>query len=155
MDGEQQEQAKLDELCDGQARLAERVRAPWWYLLGFAVVMALICAVPFAAHYLSWSGSVSALVALVVFFPLQAGLARASGVAIGTRTLRYPSGRVAGIALMVVVIAALVAETLLLDHALGAIAVVAGILAVAVAVICWQAHLRGIRHDLRTGTGSV
>lgn len=139
-------------LQEQRARLADRVRAPWWYLLGFAAVMALVCAVPFATHYLQWSSGGSAVLAIVVFGLLQLGFARATGVSIGTRTLRYPSGRLAGIVLMVVVVAAIVAEPLLLDSSQGGIAVVVGIVAVAAAVVCWQAHLHGIRHDLRTGT---
>lgn len=151
MGGSSQDQEGLGALGGQRARLAERVRAPWWYLLGFAAVMVLVCAVPFVAGYLSWGGSWSAVLAIVVFALLQVGFARATGVAIGTRTLRYPSGRVAGIALMVVVVAAVVAETILVGHARVGIAVVVGIFAVAVGVVCWQAHLRGIRHDLRKG----
>lgn len=148
------DQAGLGALDGSRARLADRVRAPWWYLLGFAAVMGLVCAVPFGTHYLEWGSSGSALLAIAVFAVLQAGFARATGVAIGRRTLQYPSGRVAGIALMVVVVGAVVEEALLLDHARSGIAVVVGIFAVAAAVVCWQAHLRGIRHDLRSGTGS-
>ncbi|MGH3094422.1 MAG: hypothetical protein ACRDMV_00300 [Streptosporangiales bacterium] len=152
MDGTHEDPTGLDELRAQRARLADRLRAPWWYLIGFAVVMALVCAVPFGAHSLGWGASWSGVFAIVVFYPLQAGLARASGVAIGTRTLRYPSGRAAGIALMVAVVAAVVAETVLLDHDRGGTAAVIGIFAVAVAVVCWQAHLRGIRRDLQSGT---
>lgn len=147
------DEAGLEALQAQRANLADRLRPPWWYLAGFGIVMVLVCAVPFATRYLSW-GNWSVLLALAVFYLLQAGLARASGVAIGTRTLRYRSGRVAGIALMVVVIGAVVAEILLLDHAQGGRALVLAIFAVAVAVVCWRAHLRGIRHDLCTGAGT-
>lgn len=151
------EEKKIDDLqrlAWQRARLADRVQAPGWYLVAFAATSALIFAAPFGTHYLQWAGSVSILTAMAAFFLLQAGFARASGLAIGTRTLRYPSGRVAGIALIVASVGALLAETILLDHSEVADAVGVAILAVAIGVIAWQAHLRGIRRDLRTGTGS-
>ena len=147
--------AELERLRAQRAQLANRVRAPWWYLAAFAVVLALICAVPIASHYLSGLGNWSALVAIVVFYLLQGALARASGVAVGTRTLRYPSGRAAGIAMMVVVVAAVVAEMVLLRRGLLGAAIVVGVLATAVGAGCQQAHLRGIRRDLRTGGGTM
>jgi len=144
----------LQRLAWQRARLADRVQASGWYLVAFAVTLALVLAAPFGTHYLQWAGSVSILMAMAVFFLLQAGFARASGLAIGTRTLRYPSGRAAGIALIVASVGALLAETILLDHSEVADAVGVAILAVAIGVIAWQAHLRGIRRDLRTGTGA-
>lgn len=141
----------LQRLVWQRARLADQVHAPAWYLAGFAAMMALFLAAPFGTHYLQWAGSVAIVLALVVYFLLQAGLARASGLAIGTRTLRYPSGRAAGIVLMVASVGAFLAETILLQHSQSGDAVGVAILAVAIAVIAWQAHLRGIRRDLRTG----
>src|SRR5579875_7203 len=146
--------AELEQLRAQRAHLADRLRAPWWYLAGFAVVLALTLAVPIGMHYFGGAGNWS-MAALVLWFLLQGALARASGVAVGTRTLRYPSGRAAGIAMMVVVVAALIAEMLLTRHGLVAEAIVVGVLATAVGVGCWQAHLRGIRRDLRTGAEAM
>jgi hypothetical protein len=145
----------LEQLRGQRARLANRLRAPWWYWAGVTVVMALMCAAPFGGHYLHWGGSWPVVAAAVVFFPLQVGLARACGVDIGTRTLRYRSGRAAGFALGVVVVWAWIGETLLLDRGRGSIAIVVGIVAVAAADVCWKAHLRGIRRDLQNAGGST
>lgn len=149
-----------DENSDGlqrlewhRARLADRVQATGWYLAGFGAAMALLFAAPFGTHYLHWAGGVSILLAMVVFFLLQAGFARASGLAIGTRTLRYPSGRIPGIVLLVASVSALLSETILLHHSQAGDAIAVGVFAVAVGTACWQAHLRGIRHDLRAGIG--
>lgn len=150
---EEENTQDLQRLARQRARLADRVQAPAWYLAAFAATMTLIFAAPFGTHYLHWAGSVSILLALAAFFLLQAGFARASGLAIGTRTLRYPSGRIAGVALLVASAGALLAETILLRHSEGGDAIAVGILAVAIGTICWQAHLRGIRRDLRAGIG--
>lgn len=146
---------ELDRLRAQRAQLAERVRAPWWYLAVFAAVLALMCAVPFASNYLSpAAGSWSPVAALVLYYLLQAALARASGVAAGTRTLRYPSARAAGFTMIAVVAAAVVAEALLVTHGLTSAAIAVGVLATAVGTGCQRAQLRGIRRDLRTGVAA-
>lgn len=150
-DGERSE--ALQRLDQQRARLSGRVQAPAWYLACFGATLALLLAAPFGSHYLRWGGGLSILLAMGVFFVLQAGFARASGLAIGTRTLRYPSGRIAGITLVAACVGAIQAETVLLHHSEGGDAVGVGILAVAIGVVCWQAHLRGIRRDLRSGIG--
>ena len=149
-----QDTAELEQLRAQRAQLADRLRAPWWYLPVFTVGMALICAVPIGTHYVAEEGNWSTIVALVLFYLLQQALARSTGVAV-SRTLRYPSGRAAGIAMMAVVVAALVAEWLLLRHAMVTAAIVAAVLATVIAAVCQQAHLRGIRHDLRTCYGAL
>ncbi len=146
-----QDVAELGQLRAQREQLANRVRAPWWYLAGYAGVLALICAVPFGSHYFRGTWSWSGLVAIALFYLLQRALARVTGVAVGTRTLRYPSGRPAGIMLMMVVTAAVVAEMVLITRGLTVAAIVAGVLATAVGTACHQAHLRGIRRDLRMG----
>jgi hypothetical protein len=146
---------ELEQLRAQRAELADRVRAPWWYLAAFAVSLAVVCAVPVASHYSSIAGGWPDLAALAVFYLLQAALARVSGVSIGTRTLRYPSGRAAGVAMIVVVVAAVVAEGLLLRHGLLAAAVATGLAGAVAGTGCQLAHLRGIRRDLRAGRGAA
>lgn len=154
MSDAEEDRQGLAQLDEQRGRLADRVQPPWWYLAGFALIMAVVCAMPFATRYLDWAAGWPAMLALLVFYALQWALGTTTGVSIGTRTLRYPSGRVAGIAMMVVVVAAIVAETILLGHGLDGEALVAGIFAVAAAVVCQQAHLRGIRRDLRAGNAA-
>lgn len=145
---------ELRRLDRQRAVLSERVHASAWYLVCFGVTLAVLLAAPFGSHYLHWAGGVSILAAMVIFFLLQAAFARASGLAIGTRTLRYPSGRMAGIVLIVACVAGFWVETVLLRHSEVGDAIAVGILAVAVGVVCWRYHLRGIRRDLRTGVAS-
>lgn len=137
-----------------RARLADRVQAPAWYLASFAGTLAVLVAAPFGSHYLHWGSGVSILAAMAIFFVLQAGFARASGIAIGTRTLRFPSGRAAGIGLVVASVAGISVETVLLHRSQVGDAIGVGILAVAVGVVCWRFHLQRIRRDVRTGIAS-
>jgi hypothetical protein len=74
-------------------------------------------------------------------------------VAIGS--LRYPSGRPAEIAAVVVCLAAIVAEFFLIRRGLPVAAIVVAALAVAAEVAAQQAHMRGIRQDLRAGGGAA
>lgn len=140
----------LEQLRVQRARLAERLRPPWWYLPGSAFLWAMVGAVPFAYHYLNAGAYLSVLV-LAVWVLLQWGLARATGVAVGTRTLRYPSARTAGIAMLVAGFGAMAAESVLLNNGLVVAAIAVAVPAVPVAVACQWATLRGIRRDLRRG----
>jgi hypothetical protein len=130
--------AALELLRLQRSRLADRMRPPWWYLPGIAILWALVFAAPFGSRYLpqgvrTWP---ILLAAVAVACLLQWGLARATGIAVNTRMLRYPSGRPAGIAIIVA-------------------AIVVAALAVAAEVAAQQAHLRGIRQDLRAGGGAA
>lgn len=142
--------AALEQLRLQRGRLAQRVRAPWWYPLGSTFLWASVCAVPFGFHYLDAGLYLSALV-LVVWFVLQWGLAQVTGVAVGTRTLRFPSARLAGIAMLVAGFGAMVAENILLNYGLVVAAIITAVPAVLVAAACQQATLVGIRRDLRGG----
>jgi hypothetical protein len=149
--------AALELLRVQRSRLADRLRPPWWYLTGIAIVWALAFASPFSKRYLpqgvrTWP---ILLAVLAVAWLLQWGLARATGIAIDGRMLRYPSGRPAGIAIIVVGAAALWTEFFLIDHGLLVAAIAVAALAVAAEVAAQQAHLRGIRQDLRAGGGAA
>ena len=149
----------LERLRVQRSRLADRMRPPWWYLPGVAIVWALFFAGPFSSRSFSSPRSVSTWAILVpaaaVYCLLQWGLARATGIAVSTRMLRYPSGRPAGIAIIVVGIAAFVTEAFLIRRGLLVAAIVVAALAVVAEVAGQQAHLRGIRQDLRAGGGAA
>jgi hypothetical protein len=83
------------------------------------------------------------------------GLARATGIAVRLRNLRYRPGRPALIAMIVVWFAASEIETFLLRHGLLAAAIAVAVLAVAAQVAFLTARLRGIRQDLRDGGGAA
>ena len=149
--------AALELLRVQRSRLADRMRPPWWYLAGIGILWALIFAAPFSSRFLpqgvrTWP---ILLAAVAVACLLQWGLARATGIAVATGSLRYPSGRPAVIAIIVVSVAALVTETSLIRRGLLAAAIVVAALAVAAEVAAQQAHLRGIRQDLRGGGGAA
>jgi hypothetical protein len=147
--------AELVLLRAQRARLASRLKTPWWYLAGMAGVMALAFAMPIGAHYLVGAGLWCSLLSIAVFYLLQHALARASGVVVGQRAWKYRSGRVWTIAMAMVIFAASAVETLLLDHGLLVVAIVVGVLAALAGMGCWQGHLRGIRRDLETGRGAM
>ena len=145
--------AVLEQLRNQRGRLADRLRPPWWYLTGSAVLFALAFGLPFISRYLLhgvrlWPFLIAAL---AVAWLLQWGLAQATGISIGFPDLTYRPGRPARIAMLVVSIAAIVTEHVLIDrgHLIAAILVAA--LAVAAGVISVQAALRGIRRALRSG----
>jgi hypothetical protein len=147
--------AALAQLRVQRARLAERMRPPWWYLTGIGILWALVFAAPFSSRYLphgvrTWP---ILLAALAVACLLQWGLRRATGIAVATGSLRYPSGRPAVIAIIVLAAAALVTEAFLIDRGLLLPAIVVAVLAVVAEVAAQQAQLRGIRQDLRAGRG--
>jgi hypothetical protein len=144
--------AALELLRVQRSRLADRMRPPWWYLTGIAIMYALVFAVPFTSRYLGVSIWPVFAAALAVACLLQWGMTRATGIKVGFRNLRYPaSGRPVRIAIVVVSVAALATEHFLIDRGLPAAAVVVAALAVVAEVAATQAALRGIRQELRAG----
>jgi hypothetical protein len=149
--------AALELLRAQRSRLADRMRPPWWYLTGSALLWALVFAFPFIARYLPRGFSVWPFLVggLAVSLLLQWGLTRATGISVGIPDLTYRPGRPARIAMLVVTLAALVTEHFLIDRGLLLAAVVVAALAVVAAVASVQAALRGIRQDLRAGGGAA
>ena len=147
--------AALERLRVQRGRLADRMRPPWWFLPGVAILWALVFAFPFTSRFLGVSIWPFFAAALAVACLLQWGLTRATGIKVGFRNLRYPaSGRPARIAVVVVCLAALMTEHFLIDRGLLVAAVVVAALAVVAEVACAQAVLRGIRQELRAGGGA-
>jgi hypothetical protein len=151
--------AALEQLRAQRSRLADRMRPPWWYLTGAAILYALVFASPFSSRYLPQVDYWAIVAALAVACLLQWGLDRATGIKAGPRPLRalrdglfyYRPGRPARVAMMVVSLAALVTEASLIRHGLIAAAIVAAGLAAAAEVALQLAALRGIRQGLRAG----
>ena len=144
--------AALELLRVQRSRLADRMRPPWWYLAGVAVMYALVFAFPFASRFLGVSIWPFFAAALVVAVPLQWGWTRATGIKMGFRNLSYPGpGRLARYAVVVVCLGTIVAEHLLIERGLNAAAIAVAALAVAAEVALQQAQLRGIRQELRAG----
>lgn len=145
-------QERLELLQVQRSRLADRMRAPWWYLTGIAILYALVFAVPFTSRLLGLSIWPIFAAASAVAFLLQWGMTRATGIKVGFRNLRYPaSGRPARITVVVVCLATIATEQLLIDRGLIAAAIAVGALAVVAEVAAQQAALRGIRQELRAG----
>ena len=149
--------AALERLRVQRSRLADRMRPPWWYLTGVAILYALVFAFPFFTSRFPgvsiWPVFVSALVVACL---LQWGLNRVTGIKVGFRNLRYPAaGRPVRIAMAVVCLAAMMTEHLLIDHGLPVVAIVVAALAVAAEVAVQQALLRAIRRELRAGGGAA
>jgi hypothetical protein len=150
--------AALELLRVQRSRLADRMRPPWWYLPGTAILWALVFAFPFGSRYLPQGVRIwPILVAgVAVACLLGWGLARATGIKVGFRNLRYPaSGRPTRIAMLVVSLAALVTENFLISRGLLVAAIAVAALAVAAEVAGQQAALRGIRQELRAGGGAA
>jgi hypothetical protein len=150
--------AALELLRVQRGRLADRMRPPWWYLTGIALLYALVFAVPFGQRYLSQGFSIWPIfvAALAVACLLQWGMTRATGIKVGFRNLRYPpAGRPTRIAVVVVCLAAIATEHFLIDRGLLAAAIVVAALAVAAEVALQRAALRGIRQELRAGGGAA
>jgi hypothetical protein len=145
--------AALERLRVQRSQLADRMRPPWWWWSGVAILWALAFACPVGSRFLPQGVRIwPILVAgVAVACLLQWGLARATGIAVAIPMSRYPSGRPAGTAMIVVSIAALVTEVFLIDRGLLVAAIVVAALAVVAEVTCQQAQLRGIRQDLRAG----
>jgi hypothetical protein len=146
--------AALERLRVQRGRLAERMRPPWWFLTGIAIVWALVFADPFLHHGVHIWPFLLAIAAVACL--LQWGLTRATGIKVGFRNARHPaSGRPARIATPVVGLAALMTEHFLVDRRVLAAAIVVAALAVVAEVALVQAQLRGIRQDLRGGGGTA
>lgn len=155
MGDDTQNVAELELLRAQRARLASRLKTPWWYIAGSAVVMAVAFAMPIGSHYVAGVGITGVLLTVVACLLLQYALARVSGVDVGIRTSHYPSGRAWTIAMIVLIFVASAAETSLLDRGLPAVAIVVGVLATVAGTGCWQGHLRGVRRDLKTGRAAA
>jgi hypothetical protein len=154
------DQAALEQLRVQRSRLADRMRPPWWYLAGSAVLWAVLFAGPFILQYLlhgvpHWPSLIFTAAALCLLRLMPWGLARATGIAVRLRNLSYRPGLPALIAMVVVWFAASETETLLIRHGLLAAAIVVAVLAVAAQVALLQTRLRGIRQGLRAGGGAA
>jgi hypothetical protein len=150
--------APLQRLRVQRARLADRMRPPWWYLAGAAIVWAVVFASPFSSRYLprgvpAWPIFVAAAAAACL---MQWGLTRATGIRLPFRNLRYPSpGRPVGIAILVVFLAADETEFLLIRRDPIVAALVAAALAVVAEMPLLQAAVRVSRRELRGGGGAA
>jgi hypothetical protein len=141
-----------------RGRLADRIRAPWWYLTGIAFLWALVFAGPFGSRYLPRGVSPFPLilaVALPVACLLYWAQDRVTGIRMGFRNLSYRPARPAGIAMLVVSIAATGTETSLIRRGLIMAAIVVAALGVVAEVAATQALVRAIRQDLRAGGGAA
>jgi amino acid transporter len=150
-----------------RSRLADRMRPPWWYLPGAAIVWALFFAGPFSSRSFSSPSSVSTWAIVVPIAALcllmQWGMTRATGIKTGLRPLRVLQdglfyrrpGRPASIAMALVCFAGLGTEGSLIRHGLLAAAIAVAALAVAAEMAAQQALLRAIRQDLRGGGGTA
>ena len=146
----------LELLRAQRERLADRMRPPWWYLAGIAIMYALVFAFPFASRFLGVSIWPFFAAALVVAVPLQWGWTRATGIKMGFRNLSYPGpGRPARYAVVVVSLGAMVTERLLIERGLFAVAVVVAVFAVAAELVLQEVLLRVIRQELRAGGGAA
>jgi hypothetical protein len=140
-----------------RSRLADRMRLPWWYQSGTAILWALVFAGPFSQRYLpqavpTWGILVAVL---PVVWLMQWGLARATGIKLPFRNLSYRPGRPVGIAILLVFFAASQTEFLLIRHGLPVAAIVTAAAAVATEMACLQAALRVTRRELRAGGGAA
>ncbi len=150
--------AALELLRVQRSRLADRMRLPWWYLTGAAIVWAVVFAGPFSSRYLSrgvptWPVFVAAAAVACL---LQWGLTQATGIKLPFRNLRYPSpGRPVGIAILVVCLAAGETEFLLIRGGLLVAAIVVAALGVVAEMACLQIALRVTRQELRGGGGAA
>jgi hypothetical protein len=145
--------AALELLRVQRSQLADRMRPPWWYLTGTAILWALVFAGPFSSRYLpqgvpTWPILVAAVAVACL---LQWGLTQATGISVGIPDLTYRPGRPARVAMLVVSVAAIVTEHFLIDRGLLVAAVAVAALAIVAGVVSVQAALRGIRQDLRVG----
>jgi hypothetical protein len=147
--------AELELLRLQRAQLATRLEAPAWYVAATAFAWAVAFAMPFGSRYVLGGGAWCALAAIVIFVLAQYALARVSGVYVGARSWQFPATRVWTIAMVVVILAASAAETLLLDRGLLPAAIVVAVFATVAGTGCRQGQLHGIRHDLQTGEGGA
>ena len=146
--------AALERLRVQRGRLADRMRPPWWYLTGVAILYALVFAYPLVSRFPGVSFWPIFVAAAAVGYLLQWGLTRVTGIKVGFRNLRYPAaGRPVRIAMFGVCLAAMGTEHFLIDRGLSVVAIVVAAVAVVAEVALQQAQLRGIRQELRSGGG--
>jgi hypothetical protein len=150
------DEAALELLRVQRARLADRLRLPWWYQSGMAILWALVFAAPFSSRSLphavpTWPFLVAAVAVVCL---LQWCLARATGIRLPFRNLRYRPGRPVAIASLVAWFAAAETEFLLIGRGLPVAAIVVAVLGVAVEMALLQAALRVSRRELR-GDGAA
>jgi hypothetical protein len=139
-------------LAETRDRLAQRARLPWWYVALQGLALLGLLAAPLVSR--SSAGVYNAVmwpsVLLLVFGDLL--LRRLRGVAFSRRTLlAYPSTRRAGLALLAVGVAGVVAVNVLVRADLAGLALA---LAIAVAACCTALLLTmnaGMRRDIRAG----
>jgi hypothetical protein len=148
--------AALELLRVQRGRLADRMRLPWWYQSGTAILWALVFVGPFSSRYLpqgvpTWP---ILLAAVAVACLMQWCLARATGIKLPFRNLRYRPGRPVGIAILVAFLAASQTEFFLIRHGVLVAAIVVAALGVAAEMACLQAALRVTRRELRGGGGA-
>ena len=147
--------AELELLRAQRARLANRLKTPWWYVAAIAFAWAVAFAMPIGSHYVTGASIAGSVLVIVVFLVARYALARVSGVNLGLATWPHPSGRVWTIALVGIIFAADAVETLLLERGLLTAAIAAGVLATVAGTFCWLGHLRAIRRDLEAGRGAA
>jgi hypothetical protein len=147
--------APLDLLRLQRTRLADRFRAPWWYLAGVALLWAMVFAGPFASRYLPHGFRLWPILIVggALALLLQWRMTSVTGIKTGFRNLSYRPGRPAGITMLVVGLGGAGLERFLIDRDLIALAVVVGVLGVAAQVAAQLAMLRAIRRALRAGGG--
>lgn len=141
-----------------RAALAQRVRLPWWYLVSFTVAILAALSLPLASWGLSseLSNWVVLVPALVVLLSLDRILGQATGARLSRRTLRaYPSSRPAGIAMLLIFIAAMLGEQVLITNGRVAVAVVVVMVAAVGVVACLVRQTAAIRDDIRAGRATT
>jgi len=146
----------LELLRAQRGRLAERLRLPWWYLTGAAILWAVVFAGPFSSRYFPRGLPLWPMLPVVAALAclLQWGLTWVTGIKLRFRNLRYPAaGRPVRIAVLVTFLVVGETEYLLIRHGLPAVAIVVAVLGIAAELALMQAQLRGIRQELRDGGG--
>ena len=149
--------AALELLRVQRSRRADRMRLPWWYRAGHAIVWAVAFAGPFSSRYLprgvpTWPILLAAVAAI---FLMQRGLTWATGIRLPFRNLRYRPGRPVGIAILGVFLAAGETEFLLIERGLLVAAIAVAAAGVAAEMALLQAALRVTRRELRGGGGAA
>lgn len=147
--------AELELLRAQRARLASRLRTPWWYVAGVALTLAVACAIPIGSRHVRGAGIGIALLAIAMLLLLRHALIRVSGVGLSSRAAQYPSARPWSIGMAAVILANSAVEPLFLDRDLLTIAILIGVIAALVGTVCLLGQLRGIRRDLETGRAAT
>jgi branched-subunit amino acid transport protein AzlD len=145
--------AALELLRVQRSRLADRMRLPWWYLTGSAILWAVVFTGPFSSRYLpqevpTWPILVAFLAVACL---LQWGQNQATGIKLPFRNLRYRPGRPVGIAILVVFLTASETEFLLVGRGLLVAAIVVAALGVVAEMALLRVALRVTRRELRGG----